>query len=178
MNGAKSQQRQTRLRALSTLTVIAGLLLILQSYWGVTWPHALGLALVVLGCVLRPLERGIDILRRRLDLQAVSSLTNQDLDVLDALLYQGRPALGLTVYEAAVALGYEIERDDVYTSLTALVNAGLVSEESQRRPAIFYYWPSDETVPTLLRGERDRRLRFPKPGSRSRISGLAERVAS
>lgn len=167
-----------RLRALSTATVITGLLLVLQGLWDTAWPNAFGLGLIILGCLLRPLEQAMQVIRCRLDPKAVSGLAERDLDVLEALIYEGRQALGLTVYESALSLGYELSRDEVYASLAALVDAGLAYEGAEGKPKIFHYWAANDQVRTILAEERERRLRFPRPGSRSRVSGLAERVAS
>lgn len=169
-------RRLIRLRALSTTTVVIGLLLVVQSLWDTNWASVIGLGLVVLGCLLRPLGRGVEVIRRRLDAKGVSSLDERALDALEALLYEGRPALGLTIYEAAVSLGYDLSRDEIYAALDALVAVGLVHAEAKHKPQIFYYWPADGNVLAVLENERERRLRFQRPGSRSRISGLAERV--
>lgn len=168
--------RQNRLRALSTATVILGLLLVLQNVWSTAWPNALGLGLVVLGCAVRPLQKGVKVLRSRLDEQAVRNLADLDLDVLGALLYEGRQAKAETVREAAAAQSVSLPLDEVHGSLPTLVSAGLVYEEV--RPSGSSYGVIDPPQAlALLEAERERRLAVSKPGSRSRLSDLAERLS-
>jgi hypothetical protein len=161
------------LRLASTLLIALGLLtLVVHASW-------LSIALVILGCAVRPLVR-LRLVRHPLSHERLRRLSEEALDVFSALEEHLRLIGRDEVAQAALvqeleALGHPQPRQ----ALAALLASGLIELRERTPPGPELKFSGYALVPgasDLVAQERERRLRTPRLGKRSRPSPFAERL--
>jgi hypothetical protein len=159
-----------RLRVLSWLLIVSGL------SFGISQGSFWGLALVILGAAIRPLEQGQRMIWRRLDLQRLRSLSRTELEILEALFeHAGQRGL-----DEQSLLWYleDCGPAELRAALAELLDAGLALQLGQAASdgeAALIYLPREQARQLVVE-ERERRQRLPRLGKRSRPSSLADRL--